>query len=121
MDLKDYAALAGIASILIGGANFVIIALARTFWKLTFEANKDDMLKKISTLENDFEKLEKKVDDHEDKNQYFRHNFESVTKGLMSHITTELAHLTEVMELKFKYYFGTDSKDKPIKSNEKKR
>ena len=130
MEIRDYAALAGIASILIGGANFVIISLARTFWRLTFESFKIAVLERISLVESDLKKLQVEVTDHEKKNLYFRHNFEGVTKNLMAHITSELEkvgtdirHLADMVELKFekhelkiKNYIEIDSHDKKDKS-----
>lgn len=98
MNIQDIASLAGIAAVLIGGANFVIIAIARTFWKLTFDKKEKDDNEKFKKIDERLSLLE----EFESKNKYFRHNFDAVTQALEQHITREIKHLEEVIELKFK-------------------
>ena len=102
MDLGDYANVIGIASIFIAGANFVIITVARTFWNLTFNQKKVEDEKRFIKIENSLEILENEVRGHEDKNKYFRHNFDSVTKGLEAYISSEIKHLGEMIGLQIK-------------------
>lgn len=102
MDIDTLLKLAGIVATLIGGANFVIIAIARTFWSLTFKAKVENDEKRFKLVEERISKLEKKVDEHEDKNKYFRHNFDSVTKNLETLISSEIKHLGEIIGLQIK-------------------
>jgi hypothetical protein len=98
MDLKDYASLAGILSILIVGANFVVMSL----WKLTFGVKVREDEKRFIRIETEVSELKKEVNEHEDKNKYFRHNFDSVTKNLEVYISSEIKHLGEIIGLQIK-------------------
>ncbi len=98
MDLQDYATILGIASIFISGAAVILTWIARAFWSLTYKKKADDDEKRFIALEVGHKELQ----GYEEQNKYFRHNFNSVTKGLEIHITTQIEHLREVMDLNFK-------------------
>jgi len=102
MDLTSLYEIAGIAAFVIGGANFVVIVVAKTFWKLTFEKKQTDDEKRFQNIEADLEKIEVKIFEHEEKNKFFRHNFDSVTKSLEILISSEIKHLGEIIGLQIK-------------------
>lgn len=68
MDWKDIASIIGIAAIMISGANWVIMLVARGFWNLT-----------IKKMEERIAKLEVS----ETRNEAFRHRHEASIKSLM--------------------------------------
>ena len=90
MDVQDIASIVGMASIFVAGANFVIIVVSKTFWRLTFERKEEDDIKKFDSLSKDLKSLRDEVRSHEEKNKYFRHNFETVTKNLEAYISGEI-------------------------------
>lgn len=107
MELKDYGTIAGIASIMISGACLVITWIAKSFWSLTYKRKTDDDEKRFVKIEEQIKELNKA----EEKNRYFRHNFDSVTKNLFEHITSQIQHLKELIELKFKILEKRNEKD----------
>ena len=68
MEWQTIASIVGIAAIMISGANWVILMIARGFWNLV-----------IKKLEERIIKLEKS----EEKNEAFRHKHEASVKSLM--------------------------------------
>jgi hypothetical protein len=97
MNLQDYATILGIASIFISGAAVILTWIARAFWSLTYKKKADDDEKRFTALEIGHKELQ----GYEEQNKYFRHNFNAVTKGLEQHITSQIEHLREVMDLNF--------------------
>ena len=68
MDWQTIASIVGIAAIMISGANWVILMIAKGFWNLV-----------IKKLEERLHKLEKA----EEKNEAFRHKHEASVRSLM--------------------------------------
>lgn len=91
MDITTLYEIIGILSIIFAAANFVIISIAKTFWKLTFQTDKQENQKKFEKIEIDIKKLQKA----EESNSHYRHNFNSVTKSLEVLISSEIKHLGE--------------------------
>jgi hypothetical protein len=102
MDLDSLYKLAALAAFFLGGANFMFAGWARIFWNLTFKRKQTDDEERFRKIESIIEKLDVKVSDHEEKNKYFRHNFDSVTKSLEVLISSEIKHLGEVIGLQIK-------------------
>jgi len=98
MELVDYGTIAGIASIFISGAAVILTWIARAFWSLTYKKKVEDDEKRFIKIEANIQKL----NEAEESNKYFRHNFDAVTKNLFEHITSQINHLKELIELKFK-------------------
>jgi len=73
MDWQTVASIVGIAAIMISGANWVILMIARGFWNLV-----------IKKLEERLAKLEKA----EEKNEAFRHKHEASVKSLLALLET---------------------------------
>ena len=108
MNIQDWAAIAGIAAIFVSGAAVILTWISRAFWSLTIQREKEENDKRFEALESRLDHLES----CEEKNKFFRHNFDSVTKNLFNHITNEIKHLREMIELKFKHLEETKgSKD----------
>ena len=95
MDLTFIYEIIGIASFVIAGVNFIVIVIAKTFWKLTFEKKQQDDEKRFQKIEITLEKLNQ----NEEKNKFFRHNFNSVTKSLESLISSEIKHFSKLIEV----------------------
>lgn len=83
MTINDLASLAGILSILICGANFVVMGIARSFWKLTFE----ELKKEMHYLKKDYET-------EKEKSVAFRHEYKGVSQNLFAHIENEIKFLS---------------------------
>lgn len=98
MTIDDYGTIFGIASIFVSGASIFLVWILRTFWALTYKRKVDDDDRRFADIEKVLDKLE----EAEEKNRYYRHNFETVTKNIMEHISNEVQHLQEVLELKLK-------------------
>lgn len=96
LDLSTIAAIFGIIATLITGAVWVMSLVNKVTARVVTQSEH------IKNLEKNVEKLEATVKDHESKNSYFRHNFESVTKGLEIYISGKIESLTEVINIKFK-------------------
>lgn len=98
--MDDLYQIAGVVAAIISGVNFVIVNIAKAFWKLTFEQEAKKNKEKFEAMSKRITILEA----FEDKNKNFRHNFNSVTQGLQEHITREIKHLEEIIELKFEIF-----------------
>lgn len=99
MSLEDISTILGIASIFVSGASVFLVWIARLFWGLTFDRKVKDDEKIIKEVYNRLKVLE----EHELQNKELRHNFKAVTEGLEKHISSEIKHLEEVINLKFKF------------------
>jgi high-affinity nickel permease len=75
--------IAGIVGALISGVNFVLVAVAKIFWKLTF-----------MKVEDELEKLKEEHKEEKEKNTQFRHEYKGVTKSLFAHIESEVKLLS---------------------------
>lgn len=104
MDIQDYAAIAGIASLFVSGAAVILTWIARAFWSLTYKRKEEEDKLWKAKIEKDIAELK----EFEEKNKFFRHNFDSVTKNLFEHITTQINHLKDIIELKFKLFEKND-------------
>ncbi len=82
MDLDSLYKLTGLAAFIIGGANFVVVLVAKTFWKLTFERKEKEDLDKFKKLHEEIKEIRVITETHESKNAIARHNFEVVTKSV---------------------------------------
>lgn len=96
LDLATIATILGIMATLLTGAVWVMSLVNKVTARVVTQ------YEHIKNLEKNFEKLEETVKDHESKNAYFRHNFESVTKSLEVYISGKIESLTEVINIKFK-------------------
>ena len=104
MDKLDlYTQIGGLVALFLSAINIIFFGGIRYFWRLTFEAKAERDKEMFHELERDLEELENKVDQHEDKNKYFRHNFESVTKGLATLFESKIDHLENVINLKLNH------------------
>jgi len=72
----------------VGGANFVVISLAKTYWSLTFKV-----------LEKRVEKNEKNCHEEKEKSIKFRHDYSTTLNALAD----ELKHQGEMTTNNFKY------------------
>ena len=66
------------------------------------EKKQADDKQRFEKIEADLEKIEIKISEHEEKNKFFRHNFDSVTKSLEILISSEIKHLGEIIGLQIK-------------------
>lgn len=96
LDLSTIAAIFGIIATLVGGAVWVMGLVNKVTAKVVTQSEH------LKNLEKDVEELQDMVRDHESKNAYFRHNFDSVTKGLEVYISGKIESLTEIINIKFK-------------------
>jgi len=98
MDLDSLYKIAGLLAFIIGGINFIIVVVAKTFWNLTFK------------------KLEQEVavlKEAEHKNSIVRHDFKNVTNSvyermdkleatLIKSITDGIAAVTKICDVEIK-------------------
>lgn len=101
MDKLDlYTEIGGLIALFLSAVNILFFGGIRYFWRLTFEAKAERDKELFHVIKKDLKELENKVDQHEDKNKQFRHNFKSVTESLEILIKSEVSHLEKVIELK---------------------
>lgn len=79
MTIGDISSIAGIASMVISGALFVVLAVSRVFWNLTFKK-----------LETEVLELKKNTALEKENNESFRHKHKASVEGL-----------AEVIKIKF--------------------
>lgn len=113
----------GIAAFIIGGANFVVALVAKTFWQLTFKRKEMEDEKKFKDLGDKIREMEVSMQDHESKNSITRHNFDVVTKSVYSRMDLMEESLTKAINNGFgniKELFDEKIKNLNEKINEKK-
>ena len=89
MDLDSLYKLAGIAAFIIGGINFVIVVVAKTFWNLTFKR-----------VELKLEEVDRRTIKEQKDNEAFRHKYKTTVEGLFELIKIKF----EDMDKNFKNY-----------------
>jgi hypothetical protein len=96
MTLQDWATIAGMCAIIFSGINFVAIAIAKSFWNLTFKRLEAEV-----KADRELNATEKKV------NGDFRHSYSTTLNLLadqMKHQSDDLQkainHQSEVVDLK---------------------
>lgn len=82
MDLKDIAALAGIASIIFTGINFVVMTVAKVFWNLTFNKKKEDDEKRFVKIEGEIFAIKESASRDKEENEAFRHKYKTTVDSL---------------------------------------
>lgn len=82
MDLDSLYKLAGIVAFFLGGWNFVVVLVAKTFWKLTFQRKEEEDKKTFEKIDEKINAIKDSVDSHESKNAIARHNFDVVTQSV---------------------------------------
>jgi serine protease inhibitor len=82
MNLQDLISIIGIASAIISGVNFILIAVAKAFWSLTHKK-----------LESDFLTLKKEFEQEKALSVEFRHKYQ-----------TAIESLTNLIEEKFRNF-----------------
>lgn len=106
MDLDSLYKLAGIAAFIIGGANFVVVLVAKTFWKLTFERKEKEDESKFKKIDDQIEMIKSSIDSHESKNVIARHNFDVVTKSVYNRMDSFELSITKAIESGFQNMKG---------------
>lgn len=101
MDLESLYELTGVAAFVIGGANFVVVLVARTFWKLTFERKEKEDEKKFKRLDDEINTIKAAIDTHESKNAIARHNFDVVTKSVYERMDSFELSITKAISSGF--------------------
>lgn len=108
MDLTSLYELAGISAFIIGGVNFVVIIVAKTFWNLTFK------------------RLEQEVNilkEAERKNSIVRHDFTNVTNSVYDKMDKLESTLSKAIEKGFQHVkevFDVEIKNINKRMDEKK-
>ena len=89
MDLDSLYKLAGIAAFIIGGINFVIVVVAKTFWNLTFKR-----------VELKLEEVDRRTIKEQKDNEAFRHKYKTTVENLFELIKIKF----EDMDKNFKNF-----------------
>jgi hypothetical protein len=98
MDANFILQIVGVIAAVVSGINFVLVGLAKVFWKFTFETQKQELLK----LKEEFE-----ID--REKNTKFRHEYKGVTKNLWQHIENEIKLISVKIEGMQKVFIKLES------------
>lgn len=112
MDLESLYKLAGIAAFIIGGANFVVVLVAKIFWKLTFERKEKEDLEKFKKIDEEIKSIKSVAEHHESKNAIARHNFDIVTKSVYERMDSLELSITKAITSGFELF---DEKIRNIK------
>lgn len=94
----DLLQITGVVAAIVSGVNFVLVGLAKVFWKLTFEQQK-------KTLQS----LKEEVEKEKEKNTSFRHEYKGVTSSLWSHIENEIKLISVKIEEMQKVFVKLES------------
>ena len=88
MDLDSLYKLAGIASFIFCGVNFVVVTVAKTFWNLTFKTLQQEVIF---------------LKEAERKNSIVRHDFTNVTNSVYTKMDKLESNLTSAIDTGFKH------------------
>lgn len=93
--IKDIASLFGIISVILSSINYFFISIIKSFWRLTFDKKVEEDKVRFEKIEEDLNKIKTELKSD------VRSLEENIKKSIKEHITSEIEHLKELIELKF--------------------